>query len=87
MKTAVMKSRSAFIRALPEISQRPEMIRRWVLFVGAQQIADAMTKVELIKLCSERGISLTRCYIGFVRCFDDSREEVESVDSPSLEYV
>ena len=86
-KTPVMKSRSAFIRALPQISRRTELIRQWVLFVGSRLVANASTKLELITLCQERGIPLLKCYIGFVRCFDDSREEIESVDSPSLQLV
>jgi hypothetical protein len=76
------ESRTAFLRAFPQLARQPELDRKWVLFVGEQQFGAGNTKLELIRLCQRRKIPPGHYYIGFVDS-SDSREDVERIDSPN----
>jgi hypothetical protein len=76
------QSRTAFLRAFPQLARQPELDRQWVLFVGEQQVGARRTKLDLIHLCQRRKIQPGHYYIGFVDG-SGSREDVERIDSPN----
>ncbi|HZZ80658.1 MAG TPA: hypothetical protein VFE62_19300 [Gemmataceae bacterium] len=78
------RSRDAFLRDLPELLANPKYDRWSAVYLGDERIALVKTLAEATRICRERGISASDCFIGcvFPHCeeVDTGFYEVEEID-------
>src|SRR4030095_409185 len=73
----IVRSRDAFLTALPGLLANPQYDRWCVAYCGAERIAIAETQDEVIRECVRRGLHEDECYIGCVTPQDNEVEEVK----------
>jgi hypothetical protein len=73
----IVRSRDAFLRALPELLANPKYDRWCVAYCGEERIALARTQAEVIRECQRRGVRADECYLGCVAPQGGDDEEVE----------
>jgi hypothetical protein len=74
----IVRSRDAFLRALPELLANPNYDRWHVAYCGEERIGIAKSELDLVRECNRRGLHPNQYYIGCI--FPHSTEEEEEVE-------
>jgi hypothetical protein len=80
----IVRSRDAFLRALPALLTNPKYDRWSVVYHGDQRIILAESLDAVCRECRRRGLDEDEIYIGCI--FPHSNEEVEEVDFGLAEF-
>src|SRR2546427_11483201 len=80
----IVRSRDAFLRALPELLANPKYDRWCVAYCGDERIALAESLADVTRACRARGLSDDECYIGCV--FPHSNEEEVEIEFGLVEF-
>jgi hypothetical protein len=75
--SALLRSRDAFLRALPELLANPKYDRWCVAYCGDERIGIAESEIELIRECERRGLDPDQYFIGCIFPHGEDDEEVE----------
>jgi|ERR1051325_6270874 hypothetical protein len=73
----MVRSRDAFLRALPELLANPKYDRWCVAYCGEERIGIAESEIELLRECKRRGLHWDQYFIGCISPHAEEEEEVE----------
>ncbi|MBI3821253.1 MAG: hypothetical protein HY289_01070 [Planctomycetes bacterium] len=73
----VVRSRDAFLRALPELLANPKYDGWCVGYCGDEQIGIAESETEVVQECRRRGLPVHECHIGWITRTGEEEEEIE----------
>lgn len=74
----IVRSRDAFLRALPGLLANPKYDRWCVAYCGDERIGIAASEIELLRECKRRGLHPDAYYIGCIFPQSLEEEEIES---------
>jgi hypothetical protein len=73
----VIRSRDAFLRALPELLADPKYDRWCAAYCGDERIGISPSETDLIRECDRRGLRPDQYYIGCIVPQDEDEEEIQ----------
>jgi hypothetical protein len=73
----IVRSRDAFLRALPELLANPKYDRWSVGYCGDELIGIAESEIDLIRECKRRGLRRDQYFIGTIFPHGEDEEEVK----------
>jgi hypothetical protein len=81
---AFRRSRSAFLRDLPQLLEKKKLYRRWVAYHGEQRLFFGASQAGLYRKCQRAGLAAGECYVGLIR---PHPPEPEQTDPSCFEFT